>query len=79
MRDYNKLPDFEELKELEKNPALFLATKMEYNSFYYPSSSNVFIIDPIAYETVTHVGQIITDTLVKHLANEQTGNCETLC
>lgn len=79
MRDYNKLPDYEELKELEKNPALLLATKMEFNSFYYPSSSNVFILNPIAYETATHVGQIITDTLVKHFINEQTGNCETLC
>ena len=39
IRDYNKLPeDYENL-----DAAMKQALKMEYNSFYYPSTSNIFV------------------------------------
>ena len=38
-RDYNKLPDDYEFFDSETKKAL----KNEYNSFYYPSASDVFL------------------------------------
>lgn len=68
-------------KQREINEIKRLALKIEYNSFYYPSAnlSNIFycdvselLTDATAYENITHVGQIITETLIKYLNNEKT-------
>lgn len=69
LRDYNKFPE----DYYDADPVKKLALKIEYNSFYYPSanSSNFFAVDyKVIYENITHIGQIINNTLVKHFLNE---------